>query len=240
MRKKEWFSEWFGTSYYAMLYGERNDSDAKPLVSSILERLQADSGKVWDMACGRGRHLFWFGESGWECFGSDISEQSVIQAQEKVPNGKFLVHDMRQGPAFDQMDLTCNLFTSIGYSEDPDFDQQIMDSAFKSLKDKGVFVLDFMNSLQIINNLVPSSTVIRGDVVFDIQRTLVDGVIQKQIHIKDGLKEFEFVERVRAYSPDDLCQLIENSGFSIMSVEGADMKEHLDDSKRCVIMAEKT
>ncbi|MEX1132353.1 MAG: SAM-dependent methyltransferase, partial [Flavobacteriales bacterium] len=55
-----WYRSWFGTRYYALLYGHRNEHDAQLWVDAILGRWSMPKGaRILDMACGRGRHAGW-------------------------------------------------------------------------------------------------------------------------------------------------------------------------------------
>jgi cyclopropane fatty-acyl-phospholipid synthase-like methyltransferase len=55
--QKEWFSSWFDTPYYHILYKNRDYSEASLFIDNITDflKLQANS-KCWDLCCGKGRH----------------------------------------------------------------------------------------------------------------------------------------------------------------------------------------
>jgi cyclopropane fatty-acyl-phospholipid synthase-like methyltransferase len=55
MNSKEWFADWFDTSYYHTLYKSRNDDEAAKFISNLLTFLELEKdSKVLDLACGKG------------------------------------------------------------------------------------------------------------------------------------------------------------------------------------------
>jgi cyclopropane fatty-acyl-phospholipid synthase-like methyltransferase len=81
-----WFKHWFGTPWYALLYGHRDELEAKAWVDCILDRWALPPGsRVLDLACGRGRHVRWMQEAGMQATGVDISEESIDHARRSVP-----------------------------------------------------------------------------------------------------------------------------------------------------------
>ena len=126
-----WYRTWFGTPYYKLLYGHRDEDDAEVWVSTILRRCEAGPGTtVLDMACGRGRHARWFAEVGCDVTGIDLSAESIAEARHDVPSAHFAVHDIRVPFASAAFDLVVCLFTSLGYFEDEDDDRKALAAAF--------------------------------------------------------------------------------------------------------------
>ena len=191
------------------------------------------------MACGKGRHLKWFGQAGMEIFGSDLSEQSIQEAGSNIPSADLKVHDMRNPIPFTGMDLTVNLFTSLGYFDSAGDDRKIIRNAYDSLRSGGYFVLDYMNTEHIGSSIVPKNEQTIGDVIFRISREMKDGVVRKTIMVEDQEEKYQFVEQVRAYGKDDLVKMISESGFQDIEVFGKDMAESVNDSERVVILARK-
>ncbi|HOP45367.1 MAG TPA: class I SAM-dependent methyltransferase, partial [Flavobacteriales bacterium] len=161
-----WYTDWFGTRYYKLLYRHRNEEDARPWVEAILQRTGlGEGGRVLDLACGRGRHAHWFNEAGLQVTGVDISGESISEARIAVPGATFLVHDIRTPVADSTFDLAVCLFTSIGYFDDSADDQRVIASAATALRSGGSFVLDLMNPHHVRNTLVP------------FEEILLDGVL---------------------------------------------------------------
>jgi SAM-dependent methyltransferase len=211
-----WYKEWFGTRYYALLYGHRDEGEAARWVRSILDRWEAPAGtRLLDMACGRGRHAYHFAQAGLDVTGIDLSPESIAEAKRHVPNGRFLVHDMRVTVEPGAFDLITCLFTSLGYSLDPQDDKATFRAVAANLRPGGRFALDFMNSRWVLDRLVPEETLVRDGVRFHISRTMVDGVIVKRIGVEDADQYHEYEERVRALMPETLEAMAVDAGLIV-------------------------
>ena len=212
-----WFKHWFGTRYYALLYGHRDEPDARAWVDTILARWDLPVGsRVLDMACGRGRHARWFTEAGMSVTGIDISEQSIAEARRMVADAQFVVHDMREPFQRESFDAACCLFTSLGYFDDKRDDQRVFDAAWHSLVPGGGFVVDFMNTARVLRELVPIEVVERDGVRFHITRSVEQDVLVKRIavHELDG-QVHQFEERVQALGHEELASMAERAGFIV-------------------------
>jgi 2-polyprenyl-3-methyl-5-hydroxy-6-metoxy-1,4-benzoquinol methylase len=77
----EWFSTWFGTPYYDMLYGHRNEMEAATLVGNLVGFLHpAPHATILDAACGKGRHAILLAEAGFDVTGIDLSFNNIREA----------------------------------------------------------------------------------------------------------------------------------------------------------------
>lgn len=211
-----WYREWFGTRYYSLLYGHRDEQEARAWVDLLLGHWDLLPGaRVLDMACGRGRHVQWFVRRGLRVTGIDLDPASIEEARTLVPEADLRVHDMRQRLESDHYDAACCLFTSLGYSEDRADDQRVFQAAFQALRPGGRFVLDFMNTPRVVEALVPVELIEREGVRFTIQRMLADGAIIKRIEVEDGAYQGRFEERVAAWTPAELDAMALAAGFQI-------------------------
>ena len=92
----EWFSSWFTTSYYHILYKNRNHDEAKRFLFSLTQNLKLNySDKILDLACGKG-HSIELNSLGYNVVGADLSKNSIDFANQ-YSNEKlnFKVADMR-------------------------------------------------------------------------------------------------------------------------------------------------
>ncbi len=211
-----WFKHWFGTRYYALLYGHRDEEDAHAWVATIMERWALPPGaRILDLACGRGRHARCFAEAGLQVTGVDISEASIAEARRVVPKAEFHVHDMREPFRPGGFDAVCCLFTSLGYFEDLEDDRKVFEAVALALKPGGLFVLDFMNTELVLRDLVPIETVAKDRVEFKVTRTLSNGVLVKRIAVTDGRDHHVYEERVQALTPVQLEEMARAAGFIV-------------------------
>ncbi len=211
-----WYKHWFGTRYYKLLYGHRDDADAAEWVDGILGRWRLPQGAaVLDLACGRGRHVRHFMERGMRTTGLDISEESIAEARILAPGADLRVGDMRTPVATAAFDGVCCLFTSLGYFETAKDDQDVFDAVATALRPGGRFVLDFMNSEQVLKGLVGEETIEHGGIRFHVRRDLVNDIFVKRIAVFDGAEEHHFEERVQALRPDELLAMATSAGLEI-------------------------
>ena len=101
MKKADWFTDWFNTSYYHTLYKNRNDDDAQLFMRNITEFLQlSKTSYIHDLPCGKGRHSIYLNSLGYHVTGSDLSENSILSAKQfendslhfKVKDGFIIKH----------------------------------------------------------------------------------------------------------------------------------------------------
>jgi 2-polyprenyl-3-methyl-5-hydroxy-6-metoxy-1,4-benzoquinol methylase len=76
-----WFSSWFDTPYYHILYKERNYREAQVFMDNITHYLNLpEKAKVLDLAC-KGRHSIYLNQLGFDVLGADL--KMYIRSQKK-------------------------------------------------------------------------------------------------------------------------------------------------------------
>src|SRR4051812_40712138 len=110
----KWIEDWFGSSYYCLLYKHRGDDEAKLFLDNLIKFLKIQSGSViLDCGCGKGRHSFYLNEKGFEVTGLDISEANILESKKREKNNLvFFTHDMRNLFRINYYDVALSLFTS--------------------------------------------------------------------------------------------------------------------------------
>jgi 2-polyprenyl-3-methyl-5-hydroxy-6-metoxy-1,4-benzoquinol methylase len=220
--KQEWFAEWFDTSYYHILYKNRDFKEAERFISNLLKYLDLPKdSNCLDLACGKGRHSVFLNEKGFKVTGVDLSPES-IQAAKVFENERlnFDVHDMREVYKSNAYDVIFNLFTSFGYFESDQENERVLNAIHSMLKPDGVVVIDFMNAHKAIKNLVSNETKKVDDIVFNINRSFDGAHIIKNIQFTDDGNDFNFQERVQGINKDKFIQLFKQTGFEIIDIYG--------------------
>jgi SAM-dependent methyltransferase len=219
--KETWFSSWFDTPYYHILYKERNDTEAHLFMDNITNYLNLpEKAKVLDLACGKGRHSIYLNELGFDVLGADLSENSIEEASKsKNDTLHFKVHDMRE-PFEEKYDAIFNLFTSFGYFEKDEDNLTTLIAIKESLSEYGFAVIDFMNVHQVVNSLVPEETKTVEGIDFHLKRYLKDGHIYKEIDFEDNGQKFHFTEKVKALTLQDFEALMEEAGIYLLDIFG--------------------
>mgnify|MGYP000636859688 FL=1 len=221
METKDWFTDWFNTPYYFILYKNRNDEDAQLFMKNITEFLALPkTTHILDLPCGKGRHSVFLNSLGYKVTGGDLAENSIKIAKEFENDSlHFKVHDMRK--AFNnKYDAVFNLFTSFGYFEDDKEDILILQNIKNGLHKDGYFVFDFLNADFVKANLVAKETKIVDNITFNITREITNGFIIKNISFFADNKQHSYTERVKYLDIHKMKAYLEKVGFKITNVFG--------------------
>ena len=219
---KEWFKDWFNTSYYHTLYKHRDESEAHRFIDHLCAYLKVKKGsKILDLACGKGRHALHLAKKGFQTTGVDLSEESINKAKEHaIENANFEVHDMRKTFIEKEFDYVFNLFTSFGYFEADEENLKVLKAAAANLKSEGIFVLDFLNVKKVIPNLIANEDKTIDGINFIINRTFNGKQIIKEILVNDGHQKHQFKEVVSALELVALEKMANSSGLHIINIFG--------------------
>lgn len=239
---KDWFSIWFDSPYYHLLYKNRDGDEAGLFLTKLIAKLSLKPhSRILDLACGKGRHSIFLRQLGFNVTGIDLSPSSIKTANSYAQDGlSFFVQDMRVAIAENEFDLVLNLFTSFGYFDEPADNEKVLQAVHQELKPNGLFLIDFMNSKKVCSTLVPNEVQIINTTRFYIERKVVNGFIEKTIQVNENA-DLTFVERVQALTYDDFSEMLESTGFEILSVHGSYEFEPFDqiNSDRLIIIAQK-
>ncbi|MBU2951798.1 class I SAM-dependent methyltransferase [Tamlana agarivorans] len=216
-----WFTSWFDTPFYHILYKDRDDREAHAFMDTLTDYLNLpENGTVLDLACGKGRHSRYLNKIGYDVTGVDLSENSIKFAKQFENHRlQFEVHDMCK-PYNKQFDAVFNLFTSFGYFEDDHDNLKTIEAIKSNLNEFGFGIIDFMNSEHVIDNLVPEETKTVDGIDFHLKRFVEDGYIIKDITFTVDEKVYNYQERVRAFTLADFEKLFEQANVYLLDVFG--------------------
>ncbi|MBL4668768.1 MAG: class I SAM-dependent methyltransferase [Flavobacteriales bacterium] len=218
----EWFEDWFDSPYYHILYKNRDDKEAKDFISNLINYLKPETNNILlDVACGKGRHSLFLNQLGFTVDGFDLSENSINIAK-KYENKKlnFYTNDIRTPLKIDHYNLAFNLFTSFGYFNDENDNQQAINAIAQSLKEKGMLILDFMNCNKVIQNLTKKESKMIDSIRFNIKKDYINGYIVKNIDFNTANKSYHFQEKVKAISLTDFKNYFEKANLKMEAIFG--------------------
>ncbi|MBF9253027.1 class I SAM-dependent methyltransferase [Pontibacter sp. 172403-2] len=221
-QQDEWFTTWFDSPYYHILYNNRNASEARQFMDNLLTYLHPKPhDKILDLACGKGRHSVYLNQKGYNVTGIDLSEQSIAYAKQ-FENDRlhFAVHDMREVYEPETFDFILNLFTSFGYFDNETENVVALVAVTQSLKYGGKLVIDFMNTDLTIAGLVAEEEKEVQGITFKIHRGVEKGFIVKTIRFADQGRDYCFVERVRALREEDFLEYFAMAKLRLADVFG--------------------
>ena len=242
--EKEWFTAWFNSPYYHILYQNRDEEEAKQFIDELLKYLQPPAGAaVLDLACGKGRYSRYLAAKDLYVTGLDIADESIAFARQfETAHLSFFTHDMRQPFRINYFDYIFNFFTSFGYFATEKDHRTTVANIATGLRPGGTFVLDFFNSVKVVRDLRPYEHKTIGGIDFELHRRVdEEGYIVKEIEfVADGQPQ-RFAERVRAFTLQDFQALFSQAGLQITTTFGDYSLGAFDpfDSDRLILIAHK-
>lgn len=219
-----WFQNTFD-SLYPVLYAHRTieAAEAETLFSIQQTRLQQQD-HVLDLCCGGGRHLAHLTKASKHVAGLDYSPQLLAIARENLgPDVPLIRGDMRHLPFHEQFDVVMNYFTSFGYFQDQDENQQVVHDMVDALKPGGRLFIDYMNKDWAINNIEKEThRTAEGFEVYERRWIESNGSrINKATIIKRDGDEIKHIgESVQLYTEDEFTQMLERGGITIEAMFG--------------------
>ena len=235
------YNNWFDSSYYHILYDNRDYNEAKEFVKTILNHLKLKkNSKILDAACGKGRHSIEIEKFGYKVTGIDLSKNSIKEAKKNEnKNLKFLIHDISV-PMNEKYDAVFNLFTSFGY-HDKKKDLDVLKAIEMNLKNNGTGIIDFFNINRVKNELIEKEIIVKKDIKFNITRKVNKNYVSKNIIFEDNQTTYNYNESVNALSLKEFEEYFSKTNLEILEVFGDyNLKEFKTNvSPRLIILFQK-
>lgn len=210
-----WYETWFNSPYYPLLYEHRNEAEAQQFVNTFCQRWRQYRPPkiVLDLGCGAGRFAYQFAKVGYEVWGMDLSDYLLSLAKKYYQHPKlhFVKGDMRTFHFQKSFDIIGNFFTSFGYFKNDEENHLTLANIRQHLTPSGLFILDYLNLSYALKHLIPKETLVKNGLTFFIQRRKEGKRLLKIIEVQNQT----YIEDVRAFSPDELCQLLSSHGFIV-------------------------
>ncbi len=243
MSNAEWFKDWFNSPYYHLLYNNRDETEADFFITNLCNFLKLSSGsKIWDLACGKGRHSKALNKKGFTVVGTDLSKQSISNANlSSNVSLDFFVHDMRAPFRINYFESVFNLFTSIGYFENFKDNFLVFKNVAQALKPNGYFVVDFFNANKVCSVLKPNYLEKRDNIDFKITKQIIDKTIHKRIEFTAESKHYFFEETVSLLTKTDFENFAKQSNLNLVNTFGSyNLDEfNLETSDRLILIFKK-
>lgn len=201
--QKEWFSSWFDSEYYHILYKHRDETEADAFIQKLVLLLKLPKyAETLDVACGKGRHSITLHECGMHVTGVDLSKNSIIAAQQNEQEGlQFFVHDMRNTLGINMYDAVFNLFTSFGYFETEQDNRLAVRTLVTAAKKDGYVLIDFLNAAKVksfVGNQTIENTQIEEGIQFLTKKYIDENKVIKEITVTEESGKIEhFREEVQ-------------------------------------------
>jgi SAM-dependent methyltransferase len=218
MQKEEeiWYTSWFNTPFYHILYKDRDYKEAGAFMKRLTALLQLKKGAtILDLACGKGRHSKFLNTLGYDVTGVDLSPESIAYAKQfENDTLSFKEHDMCM-PLVENFDAVFNLFTSFGYFETENDNVRTIKAIKEELNPGGYGVIDFLNVYYVEKHLVKNEIKIVDGITFNIERKIVDNYILKHISFTQNGTDYNFTEKVKALTIEDFKNYFKKTGVTL-------------------------
>ncbi len=240
-----WFVSWFDTTYYHLLYNNRDETEAERFIKNILKHLNLPSGShVLDIACGKGRHAQAISAKGYNVVGVDLSPNSIREANKMAnENLSFFVQDMREPFRENEFDAAFNFFTSFGYFDSEEDNIRAAKSMVDNVKSGGVLLIDFVNKAHALRNIEAKGQEkqIRGDIHFDIERKFEGGRYLKNITVCEHEQCTRFQESLQSLTQEDFLRYFTPLNMELeRSFGDYDLNKYdVDESPRLILLFRK-
>lgn len=215
---------------FAFIYDElMNEVDYDGWVKYIEDIIKSENVKVQnilELACGTGNMTIPLTKKNYDIAAIDISEEMLSVAKEKAEKEGVELVLLQQDLAeldFDIPNLDCILcacdgFNYITYDDDL---EHVFKKSYELLKKDGLFIFDISSFYKLStilgNNMYGEN---REDIAymwqnyFDEEENLVEMELSFFIKDKDGkFERFEEVHQQRAYTEDEIIDLLKEAGF---------------------------
>jgi ubiquinone/menaquinone biosynthesis C-methylase UbiE len=219
-----WYEESFGKDYL-LVYKHRDVAGAYAEVQRMAGWLNLPAGAdVLDLCCGMGRHSMALVDAGYQVTGIDLSGVLLNEARrlDKEQRVEWHQGDMRNLPFADEaFQAVVNLFTSFGYFNEEEQNEQVLRGIHRVLRPGGRYIIDFLNAEYIKARLVPYSERTDDGLTIQETRSIEEGFVRKRIVVKEeGQQDRQYLEQVRLYGLQHFTEMLSRVGLSLDEVYG--------------------
>lgn len=226
----DWHEIMYGSLFTDHSIGSNSFRDlAKMEVEFILNHCKlSKNAKILDIPCGAGRHSYHFSKKNYLVTGVDINESCIVTAKkyDQQKNSNYLQGDMiRLSDYKNSYNLTCNLYSSFGYFNSDEDNEEVFKELTSTLKPGGYLVMSLSNRSWVLNNY-------QSDLHFE------DGMIHINqysnynpetkynesvfsLEESSGGKNFSSYHRLRLYEPIEIISMYKKFGFNNIKIYGS-------------------
>lgn len=208
------------------------------------------SGLVLDLGCGTGSMTELLAQAGYDMIGIDASEEMLnLAVRKREKSGHeilYLLQDMRKFELYGTVKAVVSICDSMNYITEPDELLQVFQLVNNYLDPKGIFLFD-MNTIYKYEYLLGENTIAENreegsfiwENYYDTEERLNEYDLTLFIHEGNNLyRKYEETHYQRAYSVEQILELIRKAGMEVLKVCDAQTEEKLKEtSERVCIVA---
>jgi SAM-dependent methyltransferase len=238
----DWWTEFFDVRYLS-LWGpilEAKDGEAEARQVTQLAGV-VPPGRILDVPCGFGRVSKPLAELGFQVVGVDLSPDMIAEGRRRCDglDVELIEGDMRELPVEGSFDAILCLFSSIGYSGDPDDDLRFFRAARRHLGDGAPLVIDTRHRDFIAAHLMRRDwlDVDGGPLVTERHMDWVTGLGGEVVRWFENGEWWERRFELYHYTATELGRLLHDAGFTHLEFFGDLDGRPLSPDTRLVVVA---
>lgn len=239
------FSQFYDGLTFNVDYQKRAD-----YFEEICARFSHPAGIVLDLACGTGSLTLELKKRGYDIYGIDGSEDMLSKAMEKAYSEElsvlFLRQDMRSLDLYGTINTCVCTLDSINHLTEKEDVQKAFDSVSFFMEKDGLFIFDVNTVYKHRQILANNTFVYDTDEVFCVWQNSIkeNNVVNIELNLFESEGDIyyrtteEFSER--AYSTEELTEMLEKAGFSVVEIyEDLSFDSLKENSDRAIFIARK-
>lgn len=241
-------NEEFWKAFGPMMFTSERWQEAVSDVDNLIPLLKLKKDEqILDLCCGPGRHTLELARRGFQVTGVDRNNQYLRKAKRlaKIEKYSCAFHsaDMREYRRPETFDAAMNLFTSIGYFDDPEDDRRVLKNLYDSLKPGGRLLIDTQGREIIARIFTERDWQEKSGVFYLEERHPVDDwarIRVRWIRLEATGQKQEFLTHLRLFTGAQLREWLLETGFRSVQIFG-DLKgaPYDQNAKRLVAVAVK-
>ena len=223
----------YSDSWYEIFLSRGQDSQTRKEVEFILSQIQVGiDQKILDVGCGNGRHARMLAAHGFEITGIDINERMIREASQVVPEGEFLLLDMRDLDSLKdrEFDVVLIMWQSFGYFDD-EVNKNILRNIYSLLKSSGKLILDIYNK-EFFQNNQGIRIINRDNKKIEETKFVKNDRLEVNLNYGRNIDPDNFNWRI--YSVEEFISISKDIGFDVINICSnfdVDEKVTSDDSR---------
>jgi ubiquinone/menaquinone biosynthesis C-methylase UbiE len=241
--------DFFESGFYEQFWGwEFEEHEAKYIAEKSVELPGITSGHILDWCGGWGRISIHLAEKGFKITILDFVQDYLEKAGKMFAEKSLPLHtvnaDCRFTPQEIQADHAICTFNSVGFLGEKD-QIQAFQSLNNALKNNGKIIIDCINQSFLTRHFMPAAEKTRPDGIKCVQHNRFapqTGLLHSDFRLIDTNGKTKaarsFVQRI--YTPRELKNLLEQSGFQVNGMFGSfEAKDLSSDLPQIIAVAEK-
>lgn len=237
---------------FAYVYDELNVNYDKESIIKRLKQLLGGCREVADLCCGTGDVAIALARSGYKVTGIDISEDMLNvatgKAMQSAARVQFVCMDARELKLMKKADAVYSVTDGMNYMLDDASLKRAFTSVYDSLNDNGLFVFDMSTEHKFECMLDDKTYIFDFDDIFVSWQNEYDHESRMctmyltgfQKNDDDTYSRFDEEHKQRAYTKDEIEQMLDKCGFAVEDVyAGYEDRKLTENDERALYVARK-